>query len=76
MIPTTAHISFERWTGAVVQEYQTSASSVPHYHGGPWQDWAKKVALVPEFAVRPLPRPEQFTTWQEWANIFRLVLET
>ena len=64
-----------RWAGALMLEYQTQVQFMPQYQGD-WVWWGTQLLLVPEFAELMLPRPEQYTSWQEWARIVKLVLET
>lgn len=39
-----------------------------------WHDTAKNIMEVPSFSAYNLPDPDQFQTWQEWANQFVLLI--
>lgn len=35
-----------------------------------WREWARVVIAFPALAAVGAPRPEQFTSWQDWAHAF------
>lgn len=39
-----------------------------------WKIWANNVISLPALAAVQAPRPEQFSTWRDWAAQFNLSL--
>lgn len=39
-----------------------------------WREWAAYVVALPRIAAVNAPRPERFSTWQDWATAFNVAL--
>lgn len=39
-----------------------------------WQEWASQVILIPTIAGLNPPRPEVYSTWEEWGTAFNAVV--
>lgn len=63
---TTEYTSWEDWNGNFTVWY--GQEPIPHTSEDNWQETALHIAMLPTFAAYPVPGPEYFATWQEWAN--------
>jgi hypothetical protein len=61
------YMSFEDWNGNFVQWY--GREPLPINTEENWKDTAYQIMALPTFAVYPVPSPDGFETWQDWANV-------
>ena len=69
-IPTGS--SWENWNGNLVMFY--GAQPIPYANEDQWKVVAKNVAQLPFFAAYPVPDPELFEDWGDWALQFTLII--
>jgi hypothetical protein len=61
------------WNGNLVMYF--SAQPIPYIDDEEqWKSVAKNVAQLPNFSVYPVPDPELFENWQDWASEFTLII--
>jgi hypothetical protein len=64
--------SWEDWNGNLISWY--SEEPLPSLPEVEWQTVAKVVAQTATFANYPVPDPEGFGSWQDWANNFTQII--
>lgn len=65
-------MSWENWNGNLVMYF--AAQPIPYNSEEDWKITAKNVAQLPNFSVYPVPDPELFDKWDEWATQFTMIL--
>jgi hypothetical protein len=68
----TTNISWENWNGNLILYFGTEP--IPYLPEDEWKITAKNVSQLPRFEVYPIPDPDLFETWQDWAQQFTLIL--
>lgn len=68
----TTNISWENWNGNLILYFGTEP--IPYLPEDEWKITAKNVSQLPRFEVYPVPDPDLFETWQDWAQQFTLIL--
>jgi hypothetical protein len=68
----TTDISWENWNGNLILYFGTEP--IPYLSEDEWKITAKNVSQLPRFEVYPVPDPDLFETWQDWAQQFTLIL--
>jgi len=58
-------MDWESWNGNFVIYY--GQENITYYPENEWQMMANNLAQTPTFASYPVPGPEGFETWQDWA---------
>jgi len=69
---TTQHMSWDDWNGNLAIYY-----SQEHIMFQPEENWrqaAQHMASLATFQPFPLPNPEAYENWQDWANEFTLIV--
>jgi hypothetical protein len=64
--------SWEDWNGNLLVFY--SQEPIPHLEESEWKSVAKSLAQTATFANYPVPDPEGFENWQDWAYNFTQVI--
>lgn len=64
-------MQFMEWADRVVGQ----SDGLPIADQNDWQTWARAVLEVPSIAVQLPPRPEDYATWDDWANEFNRAVE-
>ena len=67
-----AYSTWEDWNGNLIVFY--GQETIPHNSEVNWKDTASSLALLPTFQVFPVPAPETFDNWQDWANEFTQIV--
>jgi hypothetical protein len=65
-------MSWEDWNGNLILFY--GAQPIPYLEEEHWLEVAKNVAQLPIFSTYPVPDPDLFPSWQDWANEFTLIV--
>jgi len=60
--------SWEDWNGNVAIFYDQEL--IPIVDETHWKEAAKDIVELSTFASYPVPRPERYETWQQWALDF------
>ena len=64
---------WSNWNGNLAMFY--GAEPIPYIpEEDHWKEVAKNVAQLPIFSAYPVPDPELFEHWQDWANEFTLIV--
>jgi len=58
--------SWEDWNGNFIIYY--GQLNVPHTSEENWKDAASLIASTFTFSAFPIPDPDTFENWQDWAN--------
>lgn len=69
---TPQYLSWEDFNGNLLVYY--SQEPIPFNTEDNWQNTARGLMLLPTFMVYPVPDPEKFQTWQDWASEFTLIV--
>ena len=69
---TPTNMSWEDWNGNVIIYF--GAEPIPHTSEKDWKIAAKNITQLPRFSVYPVPDPELFEHWQDWAYQFTLII--
>jgi len=64
--------SWEDWNGNLLILY--SQEPIPYLPETEWQSVAKSIAQTTIFANYPVPDPDSYSTWQDWANNFTQIV--
>ena len=65
-------MDWEAWNGNLVMYY--SEEPIPYNTEVDWRITAKNVSQLPTFAAYPVPDPDLFQNWQDWAYEFTLII--
>lgn len=61
------YLTFDAWAALAFDELSSDGCSLPAGEAE-WQRWAAEVIAQPSLGrFEPLPRPEHFDHWSEWA---------
>lgn len=64
---------WQNWNGNLAMFYgQEPIPYMPDEND--WKVVAKNVSQLPTFSVYPVPDPELFKEWQDWAHEFTLII--
>lgn len=66
------NMSWADWNGNLVMYY--SEQPIPYSPEEEWKLAAKNVSQLPNFSVYPVPDPDLYINWQDWANEFTLII--
>lgn len=64
---------WQAWNGNLVMFY--SEELIPYTTNElEWKFVAKNVAQLPTFMAYPVPDPDLYNSWQDWANEFTMII--
>ena len=63
---STQFTKFEDWNGNLIIWF--GEQPIPYNTEERWKETASAVAALPFFEVYPLPYPDTYETWQNWAD--------
>jgi hypothetical protein len=66
------HMDWDSWNGNLIMWY--SAESIGIHPEIDWQITAKNVSQSPTFSAYPVPDPDTFENWQDWALEFTQII--
>lgn len=66
------YMNWEDWTGNMVIHY--GEENIMSTTEDDWKTGAQNMANMAAFAAYPVPSPEKFDNWQDWANAFSLTI--
>jgi hypothetical protein len=64
--------TWEDWNGNFIIYY--GQLNIPHNKEENWKHTAEVIASTFTFAAFPIPTPETFDNWQDWANEVTLII--
>jgi hypothetical protein len=67
-----ADMSWEDWNGNLIMYF--GEEPIPYSPEIDWKVTANNVAQLPTFASYPVPIPETYENWQDWALEFTLII--
>jgi len=67
-----AYSTWNDFNGNIILFY--SGQPIPHTDEANWKHTANNMAQLPVFSSYPLPNPELFDNWQDWAHQFSLIV--
>jgi hypothetical protein len=65
-------MSWEDWNGNLIMYF--GEEPIPYSPEIDWKVTANNVAQLPTFASYPVPIPETYENWQDWALEFTLII--
>ena len=63
---------WETWNGNLLIFY--GQEPIPYHNEDNWRETAFNVAQLASFANYPVPSPETYENWQDWASEFTLII--
>lgn len=63
---------WQSWNGNLAMFF--GQEPIPYLPEEEWRVVAKNVAQLPVFSASPVPDPELFQNWQDWASEFTLII--
>lgn len=69
---SSQNMTWENWNGNMLHYF--SAEPMPYLPEEKWQDFARNLAMLPSFTTYPIPSPELFSDWRDWAKEFTEVI--
>lgn len=70
--PFGSNMSWEDWNGNLIMFY--GEEPIPYCAEEDWKTTAKSVVQLTTFEVYPVPDPELFENWQDWADQFTFII--
>jgi len=64
--------TWENWNGNLIMYY--GEEPIPYVEEQDWKVTANNVAQLPTFSVYPVPLPDLYENWQDWAREFTLII--
>jgi hypothetical protein len=65
-------MSWEDWNGNLIMFY--GQEPIAYYPEDQWKETAKNVGQLTTFEVYPVPNPEAYENWQDWALEFTEII--
>jgi hypothetical protein len=65
-------MSWEDWNGNLIMFY--GQEPVAYHPEENWRETARGVSQLTTFEVYPVPDPDVYQNWQDWANEFTLII--
>jgi len=65
-------MSWEDWNGNLIMFY--GQEPVAYHLEENWRETARGVSQLTTFEVYPVPDPDVYQNWQDWANEFTLII--
>lgn len=66
------YMSWEDWNGNLIMYY--GEELIPYMQEADWKVTANNVAQLPTFMSYPVPLPDSYDNWQDWARQFTLII--
>ena len=66
------HMSWDSWNGNLIMWY--SEEAIPFYPEKDWKKTGRFVAQTSAFSTYPVPDPDLFDNWQDWARDVTLII--
>lgn len=66
------YMSWEDWNGNLIMYYAEEV--IPYSQELDWKVTANNVAQLPTFSAYPVPLPDLYDDWQDWARQFALII--
>jgi hypothetical protein len=71
--PFSSELStWEEWNGNFIIYY--GQLNIPYHSEENWKDTASVIASTFTFSAFPIPSPETYNKWQDWANEVSLII--
>jgi len=64
--------TWENWNGNLIMYY--GEEPIPYVPEEQWRMAAQNVTQLPTFEVYPIPSPDTFSDWRDWARQFALII--
>ena len=65
-------MDWEAWNGNLIMFY--AEEPIPFHDEDNWRQTASSVAQLAVFNNYPVPQPDAYADWQDWANEFTLII--
>lgn len=65
-------MTWENWNGAALHYF--SEQPIPYLPELQWREVAKNLTQLPTFENYPVPSPDTYANWQDWAREFNLIV--
>lgn len=70
--PFGSNMSWEDWNGNLISYY--GEEPIAYHEEINWRETARGVSQLTTFEVYPVPNPDVYENWQDWANEFTLII--
>jgi hypothetical protein len=70
--PFGSNMSWEDWNGNFIMFY--GEEPIPYHSEEDWKITAKSIVQLTTFEVFPVPDPELFENWQDWADQLTFII--
>jgi hypothetical protein len=70
--PCGTNMSWEDWNGNLIMFY--GEEPIPYNTENEWRNTAQSVAQLTTFQVFPVPDPDTFEKWQDWAEELTMII--
>jgi hypothetical protein len=70
--PCGTNMPWEDWNGNLIMFY--GEEPIPYSTEDEWRSTAQSVAQLTTFQVFPVPDPDTFENWQDWAEEFTMII--
>ena len=64
--------TWESWNGNLIMFF--GEEPIPYNNEINWKQTAANVSELPTFSVYPVPDPDRFASWQDWALEFTQII--
>lgn len=65
-------MDWESWNGNLIMVY--GEEPIPYNNEDSWRQTASSVAQLATFNNYPVPQPDGYENWQDWASEFTLII--
>lgn len=69
---TPENTTWENWNGSVLHYF--GEQPIPYLPETEWQTVARNLTQLPTFENYPVPAPDTYANWQDWAKEFTLII--
>lgn len=66
------YLSWEEWNGNLIMYF--GEDPIPYMNEANWKTVAANVTQLPDFEVFPIPSPDTYSDWRDWAKEFALII--
>jgi hypothetical protein len=70
--PCGTNMPWEDWNGNLIMFY--GEEPIPYNTENEWRNTAQSVAQLTTFQVFPVPDPDTFEKWQDWAEELTMII--
>ena len=69
---SSVNMPWDTWNGNLIMYF--GSQPIPYVQEDDWMVVARNVSQLPFFEVYPVPDPNLFEKWQDWAHEFTMII--